>query len=172
MLLLTIPKKNNHSVLHPAQPQTSATTLLRLRTSILSHILPPHRPITFRHSGPLINTSVLTARILISRPLLRVLSSIPRQVLQQIIQPKRQKAEFILLQVLGIVCTQVDRSSNPAHDSNFMRIDHSPGSSETGVVSALNEPEPGDDEDVVGERVAKLVPPVFANDFGLVDFIN
>jgi len=53
-----------------------------------------------------------------------------------------------------------------------MRIHHRPGSGEARVVTALDQPEPGHDKEVVRVAVAELVPPVLAYDFGLVDFVN
>lgn len=53
-----------------------------------------------------------------------------------------------------------------------MRIHHRPRSGEARVVAALDQPEPGDDKEVVRVGVAELVPPVFADDFGLVDFVD
>ena len=52
-----------------------------------------------------------------------------------------------------------------------MGVDERPGGGETGVFPSLEQPHPGDDEDVVGEGVAELVPPVLADDLGFVDLV-
>lgn len=40
------------------------------------------------------------------------------------------------------------------------------------MFAALEEPHPGDDEEVVGEGVAELMPPVLSNNLTLVDFVD
>lgn len=52
-----------------------------------------------------------------------------------------------------------------------MGVDEGPRGGVAGVVPALEQPEPGHDEELVGPGVAELVPPVLADDFGFVDLV-
>ena len=40
------------------------------------------------------------------------------------------------------------------------------------MLSSVESPHPGDNEEIVGEGVTKLVPPVGADDLGLIDLVN
>lgn len=53
-----------------------------------------------------------------------------------------------------------------------MRVDEGPGGGIAGVLVALQQPNPGHDEEVVGKGVTELVPPVLADDLGRVDVVN
>ena len=79
---------------------------------------------------------------------------------------------MIPLEVLWIPRAEVDGGGDAAHDSHFVRVDERPRGGEADVVFALQEHHPGDDEEVVREGVAELVPPVFADDLAGVDVVD
>lgn len=53
-----------------------------------------------------------------------------------------------------------------------MRVDEGPGGGVAGVLVALEQPDPGHDEEVVRKGVAELMPPVLADDLCRVDVVN
>lgn len=94
-----------------------------------------------------------------------MLPTIPLTIRNQIIQPKRQESKLVTFQILRVSSAKVDSSSNARNASYLVGVDEGPGGGETGVVASVEGPEPRDDEEVVGEGMAELVPPVFADDF-------
>lgn len=94
-----------------------------------------------------------------------MLPTIPLTIRNQIIQPKRQESKLVALQILRVSSAKVDSCSDARDASNLVGVDESPSGGETGVVASVEGPEPRDDEEVVCEGVAELVPPVFADNF-------
>lgn len=99
------------------------------------------------------------------------LLTIPLSVDQQVIQPETQQGELVVFEILGVVGAQIDGGGNAADDGDLMGVDQGPAGGEAGGVLGLEEHQPGNYHDVVSEAVAELVPPISADDFGLVDFM-
>ena len=141
------------------------------------HVRLPSRAVLPRHARALINAPIQSTRPLAAFSCrhtgrLGRLSPIPLSIHKQIVQPKAQQRKFITFQILWIIRAKIYCSRNAAHDRNLVRINQCPRRREPGVFPALEEQQPRNDEKVVREGVAELMPPVFADDLARVDLID
>ena len=136
------------------------------------HILPPDRLLLLRPTGTDIPAPVQTTCPLLPLTVLILgLLLVPAPIDQQIIQAEAQQGKGIALEIRRVGGAQVDGGSDAADDGDLVGVDQGPGGGEAGVFAALEQPHPRHDEEVVGEGVAELVPPVLADDGGRVDLL-
>ena len=121
------------------------------RTPPNLHFLPPNTPLLRTQARPHIITPIQAISPLLS--LLRLLTltplvppTIPLPIPNQIIAPKRKQCEFVVFQILGILCTEVHGGSKAGNDGNFMRVHKCPGAGEANALSRLEEHHQGYDE--------------------------
>jgi hypothetical protein len=66
----------------------------------------------------------------------------------ELLTPEAQQREWVLLQLLGVLCTKRVSGSHAADNTELVGIDERPASTESDGLLAIEEPHPRDDLDV------------------------
>lgn len=135
-------------------------------------LLLPHEPLRRDDPGPAVLAAVEAAGPVLALALARRPAAVPLAVREEVVQPEGQEREAVALEVGRVGGPEVDGGRDAADHRRLVRVDERPGAGEAGAPPPVEQPHPGDDEEVVRPRVAELVPPVLAEHLALVDLVQ